>query len=326
MPRLSAELIPAMVTPFKRDESLDLEAAGKMALYLLDNGCDGLLVNGTTGESPTLSFEEKSALIRAVQQAVRNREASSGARSGASQPDAFQDILPREIPIVAGIGSNDTEKSVEEARKTAALGVDALLVVVPYYNKPSQRGMIAHFGRIAEAVPETEIVIYNIPSRSVVLMSPDTMATLHRQHPNIIGVKQSCPDMDQVSEITAKLPADTWRTWCGDDSLTVPMMACGAYGTVSVLAHLTGRLLREMIRAVKNNDRERALCLHLKQLHLAREIFFLPNPTVIKTCMARLGLLETVLRAPMIWPDDAEMARIDRLMAEYEALTLQPLH
>lgn len=309
MPRLSAELIPAMVTPFKRDESLDLEAAGKMALYLLENECDGLLVNGTTGESPTLSFEEKSELIQCVKRAVYERQAA--------HPHS------RSIPVVAGIGSNNTAKSVEEARKTAALGVDALLVVVPYYNKPSQRGMIEHFGRIAEAVPETEIVIYNIPSRSVVLMSPDTMATLHRQYPNIIGVKQSYPDMDQVSEITSKLPADTWRTWCGDDSLTVPMMACGAYGTFSVLAHLTGRLLREMIQAVKNNDRERALRLHLKQLNLAREIFFLPNPTVIKTCLARLGLLEPVLRSPMMWPDDTEMARIGRIMAEYETLLPQ---
>ena len=305
-PRLSAELIPAMVTPFRhgdsqQGESLDLEKVEKLALYLTDNGCDGLLLNGTTGESPTLSFEEKCQVIQTAQHAVRHRN----------------------VQIMAGVGSNDTEKSVAEARKIAALGVDALLVVVPYYNKPSQRGMLAHFDRIAEAVGDTEIVIYNIPSRSVVLMSPDTMATLHRLHPNIIGVKQSCPDMDQVSEISVKLPADSWRTWCGDDSLTLPMMACGAYGTISVLAHLTGRMMREMIRAVKSGDRDRALQLHLKQLNLAREIFFLPNPTVIKTCMARLGLLEPILRAPMVWPDDTEMAHIDAIMAEYDVLAPQ---
>jgi 4-hydroxy-tetrahydrodipicolinate synthase len=300
-PRLSAELIPAMVTPFRRDESLDLEKAEKLALHLLDNGCDGLLLNGTTGEAPTMSFDEKCELIRVVKQAVGGRKAQ----------------------LMAGVGSNNTEKSIEEARKVAALGVDALLVVVPYYNKPSQRGMIAHFGRIADAVGDTEIVIYNIPSRSVVLMSPDTMATLHRLHPNIIGVKQSCPDMDQVSEISTKLPPQTWRTWCGDDSLTLPMMACGAHGTISVLAHLTGKIMREMIQAVKSNNRDRALQLHLKQLNLARETFFLPNPTVIKTCMARLGLLEPVLRAPMVWPDEAEMVRIDAIMEEYEALIPQ---
>jgi 4-hydroxy-tetrahydrodipicolinate synthase len=302
MPHLSAELIPAMVTPFKRDESIDFEKVEQLAVYLTDNGCDGLLVNGTTGEGPTLTFDEKVELVKVVKNAVRHRN----------------------VQIMAGVGSNDTHKSVEEAKKMAALGVDALLAVVPYYNKPSQAGMIEHFRRMAQAV-DTEIVIYNIPSRCVVLMSPDTMATLHKQCPNIIGVKQSYPDMDQVSEIATKLPPDTWRTWCGDDSLSVPMIACGAYGTISVLAHLTGNLLREMIQAAKRGDRERALQLHLKQLNLAREIFFLPNPTVIKTCLAKLGMMEPVLRSPMVPPDDAEMARIEKILAEYKALMPQPI-
>lgn len=302
-PHLTAELIPAMVTPFKRDESIDYEKAEQLAVYLTDNGCDGLLVNGTTGEGPTLTFDEKVELVKVVKNAVRGRN----------------------VQLMVGVGSNDTNKSVEEARKIAALGVDALLVVVPYYSKPSQAGMIEHFRRVAQAVVNTEIVIYNIPSRCGVLMSPDTMATLHKQCPNIIGVKQSHPDMDQVSEISAKLPKDTWRTWCGDDSLTVPMIACGAYGTISVLAHLTGKLLREMIQAAKRGEREQALKLHLKQLNLAREIFFLPNPTVMKTCLARLGMMEPVLRSPMVPPDDQEMARIEKLLAEYKSLMPQPV-
>ncbi len=297
MPNLTAELIPAMVTPFKRDESIDFERAEQLAVYLADNGCDGILVNGTTGEAPTLSFDEKMELAKVVKNAVRGKN----------------------VQILSGVGSNNTEKSVEEARKMASLGLDGLLVVVPYYNKPSQRGMMEHFRRIAQAV-DTEIVIYNIPSRSVVLMSPDTMAALHEQCPNIVGVKQSHPDMDQVSEITAKLPSDTWHTWCGDDTLTVPMISCGAHGTFSVLAHLTGNLLREMIQAAKAGDRERALKLHLKQLNLGREIFFLPNPTVIKTCLARLGMMEEVFRAPMVPADDAEMARIEKILDEYKAL------
>jgi 4-hydroxy-tetrahydrodipicolinate synthase len=300
MPHFSAELIPAMLTPFKRDGSVDFERAEKLAVYLVENGCDGILVNGTTGECPTMTLDEKLELLKVVKAAVRNKN----------------------VQILAGVGTNDTRKTVEEAKKTAAVGVDALLAVVPYYNKPSQRGMQEHFRQLANAV-DAEIVIYNIPSRSVVLMSPDTMLALHRECPNIIGVKQSHPDMDQVSEITAKLPQNTWRTWCGDDSLTVPMIACGAHGTISVLAHLTGNLLREMIQAAKRGDRARALELHLKQLNLAREIFFLPNPTVIKTCMAKLGHMEPVLRPPMVPPDDAEMARIDRLLAEAKALTLQ---
>jgi 4-hydroxy-tetrahydrodipicolinate synthase len=299
MPNLTAELIPAMVTPFQRDESIDFEKVEQLAVYLAENGCDGLLVNGTTGESPTLTFDEKVELVKVVKNAVRGRN----------------------VQIMAGIGSNDTAKTVEEARKIAALGVDALLVVVPYYNKPSQRGMLEHFRRVAQAV-DTEIVIYNIPSRCVVLMSPDTMAQLHKECPNIIGVKQSYPDMDQVSEITAKLPRDTWKTWCGDDSLTLPMMACGAHGTISVVAHLTGKLMREMIQAAKQGNHEKALQLHLKQLNLSREIFFLPNPTVVKTCLAKLGMMEPVMRSPMVPPDNAEMARIEKILDEYKTLGL----
>ncbi len=300
MPHLKAELITAMVTPFKRDESIDFEKAEQLAVYLAENGNDGILLNGTTGEAPTLRFDEKVELIKVVKNALGGKN----------------------VQIMAGIGSNDTAKTVEEARKIAALGVDALLTVVPYYNKPSQAGMLEHFRRVAQAV-DTEVVIYNIPSRSLVLMSPDTMLALHQQCPNIIGVKQSHPDMDQVSEISFKLPKETWRTWCGDDTLTLPMMACGAYGTISVLAHLTGKMMREMIQAVKANDAERALQLHLKQLNLGREIFFLPNPTVIKTCLARLGMMEPVLRAPMVAPDESEMLRIEKLMAEYKTLAPQ---
>lgn len=300
MPHLNAELIPAMVTPFHRDGSIDFEKAEALARYLADNGCDGILVNGTTGESPTLSFEEKVELVKVVKSAVRDKS----------------------VQILSGVGGNDTAKSVAEAKKMAALGLDGLLVVVPYYNKPTQRGMIEHFRTVAQAV-DTEIVIYNIPSRCVVLMSADTMATLHKDCPNIIGVKQSHPDMDAVSEITAKLPRETWHTWCGDDTLTLPMMACGAHGTFSVLAHLTGNMLREMIQSVKRRDMDRALQLHLKQLNLGKEIFFLPNPTVIKTCLARLGMMGPTLRAPMVEPDEQEMARIERILQEYKALVPQ---
>jgi 4-hydroxy-tetrahydrodipicolinate synthase len=228
-------------------------------------------------------------------------------------------IAGKNIPLIAGVGSNNTRKSMEEAKKVAALGVDALLVVVPYYNKPSQAGMLEHFTHIAKAV-DTPIIIYNIPGRCIVQMNPDTMATLHERCPNVIGVKQSHGDMDVVSEITRKLPQSSWKTWSGDDSLTLPMMACGAYGCFSVLAHLTGVLLREMIVAMKQGDHQKALALHLDQLNLGREIFFLPNPTVIKTCMAQLGFANLTFRLPMISPNAAETQRIQLLLQEYQAL------
>ncbi len=297
-PKLTAELITAMVTPFKADGALDLDAAAKMAVYLADNGSDGILVNGTTGEAPTMTPEEKQALLRCVKQAV----------------------LGRPVQIMTGVGSNDTAKSMLEAQTMAAIGVDALLVVMPYYSKPSQRGLIAHFQAIANAVPETEIVIYNIPGRAAVLMLPETMKTLNALCPNIIGVKQSHPDMDQVSEISLLLPSANWRTWCGDDSLTLPMLGCGAHGIISVVAHLTGPLMRAMIQAFKAGNAPKALQLHLKQLTLARDLFSLPNPTVVKACLHAQGLLQPVMRPPMLWPDAKEQALIDFIVEQHQKI------
>ena len=304
MPHFNAELAPALVTPFLDDESLDVPAVEKLARQMVCQGCDGLLVAGTTGESPTMTLEEKITLLAAAKKAVADlKDTRTGQR----------------IQLMVGVGSNNTHKTVEEAKTIAALGVDALLVVVPYYNKPSQRGMIEHFTQVAHAIPDTEIVIYNIPGRCVVRMTAETMAILHRTCPNIIGVKQSFGEMDAVGEITALLQSENWLTWCGDDSLSLPMIACGAHGTISVLAHLAANPLREMIRAAKNNQRDKALQLHLKTLPWAQEIFFLPNPTVVKTCLAQMGQMKRVFRAPMVGPDEAELARIDKLVAKLQA-------
>jgi 4-hydroxy-tetrahydrodipicolinate synthase len=299
VPRLQARLIPALVAPFHPDGSLDLDAAARLAQALVTDGCDALLINGTTGEAPTLDTEEKIRLFQHIQTAMAGKQ----------------------VPILAGVGSNDTRRSVQEARQFAQLGADALLVVVPYYNKPTQAGMLAHFTAVAQAVPDTEIVIYNIPSRCVVLMSPDTIATLHARCPNIIGVKQSHPDMDAVSELAARMPTQTWHTWSGDDSLTLPMMACGAHGTFSVLAHLAAARMRRMIDACVAGDLATAQELHRGLLAAGKELFFLPNPTVVKTALARLGKVGPTLRLPMVPPTDAEVARIDAML---DSLGLQP--
>ena len=297
----NANLIPAMVTPFTPEGSLDLPATANLATYLVKNGCDGLLVNGTTGESPTTSLDEKIQLIQTVKQAT----------SGKS------------IPIMAGIGTNNTEKTVADAKAIAAIGVDALLVVVPYYSKPSQNGMVEHFSQVAKMV-DTDIVIYNIPSRTGMLMAPETMLKLHTAYPNIIGVKQSHPDMDEVSTITNTLPQDTWTTWSGDDSLTLPMMACGASGVISVAAHLTAPTLRKMIDAFNQGELKTAREYHLKQLTLFKELFVLPNPTVVKTCLAKLGLMDLTFRSPMVLATPKEDQRIQKLLATYQNLITKP--
>jgi 4-hydroxy-tetrahydrodipicolinate synthase len=208
------------------------------------------------------------------------------------------------------VGSNNTAASVADAVAMVKAGVDALLVVVPYYNKPTQAGMIVHFTRIATAVPNTPIIIYNIPGRCGVLMAPETMTALHAQCPNIMGVKQSHPDMDAVSHIVRLLPESTWVTWCGDDSLTLPMMALGAKGVISVAAHLVATPMRQMINAIKAGNLAEARLHHIRLMPLFQQLFTLPNPTVLKTLLHLQGQCQLVFREPMIAPDAESMALI----------------
>ncbi len=297
---LDCDLITAIVTPFTADQKIDYPALERLTQYLIDTGSDGILVNGSTGENPTVTQSEKMAVLRTVKQVI------------GSKP----------VKLIAGSATNDTQSTIDLSLETAQAGVDALLIVVPYYNKPSQKGMIAHYGAIAQAV-DAPIIIYNIPGRSIVNMQPETQAYLAAHYDNIIGVKQSNPDMDQVSDIRAKTP-ESYRIWCGDDSLILPMMTLGAYGAFSVSSHLTGVLMREMIDAFKKCDLEKALQLHLRQMEVFKEIFFLPNPTVVKTCLAKMGLIEGYLRLPLVSPDEDEMKRIDRLVAYVHDILPKP--
>jgi 4-hydroxy-tetrahydrodipicolinate synthase len=291
-PIQTARLIPALITPFLPDTRIDEAMAVKVAQHCLDTGCDGLLVNGTTGEGPTLTLDEKICLVRLIKPVAQKHN----------------------VPLMSGAGSNNTAKSVEEAQALVAQGVDALLVVVPYYNKPSQAGMIAHFSAVAKAVHQTPIVIYNIPGRCGSLMSPDTMLALHTACPNVVGVKQSHPDMDAVSDIVRLLPPETWITWCGDDSLTLPMMSLGARGVISVAAHVVATPMRQLIEAVEAGDLPLARRLHLPLMPLFRELFFLPNPTVVKTLLHLQGMGNLTFREPMIPPNADELVRIQKLL------------
>jgi 4-hydroxy-tetrahydrodipicolinate synthase len=289
-----------MVTPFAADGALDLATAQALALHLVSTQRnDALLLNGTTGESPTTTTDEKVALIQAVKEHLAKNNAS--------------------VPIIAGAGTNNTASSIALSQASVAAGADALLIVVPYYNKPSQNGMVVHFGAIAQAVPNTPIIIYNIPGRTGVLMQPDTMARLHEAHPTIVGVKQSHNDMEAVSTIRRLLP-DTFTIWSGDDPLTLPMMTNGATGVISVLSHLTGPAIQAMMAAYTAGDVAKAHELHQRLLPLAQQLFTLPNPTIVKTVLARRGVLPTAtFRLPMIPVDASEEALITKLLAELDA-------
>lgn len=271
----AGEVITAMVTPFNKKLEIDYDKAGDLAKYLLKNGSDAILVSGTTGENPTLAHEEELELLSTVKRAA--------GKSG---------------KVIFNSGSNCTETAIKMTKKVTKEGADALLSVVPYYNKPSQDGMIAHFSAIAEST-DLPIFLYNIPSRTGVLMSVDTIKTLAKKYKNIAGIKQSCPDLDMVSEMKIACPED-FVIYSGDDSLTLPMLSVGAEGVVSVASHLWGNEIKAMIHNFKTGNYNVAKNMHLKLYPICKKIFSVPSPAPIKAALAKEGLLEDYLRLPMV--------------------------
>src|SRR5213082_414741 len=228
-------LLTAMITPFKSDGSVDYQAAEKLAAMLVADGSDGVVVSGTTGESPALSDDEKIELLAVVKKA-----------------------LPR-ATVVAGTGSNDTHHSVKLSERAMKAGADALLAVVPYYNKPPQEGMYQHFKAIGEVGPT---IMYNIQGRTAINM---TAATTLRcaVEPGIIGVKEASGDIDQMGLVCAGKP-DRFRVWSGDDSYTLPLLAVGGYGVICVVSHIAGRAMKRLIEAYMAGDVDSARSIHLR--------------------------------------------------------------
>lgn len=233
------EVITAMVTPMDKNGAIDYDKVEILAKHLIENGSDALLVAGTTGESPTLTNEEEIELVSTVKRAVENK-----------------------AKIILGAGSNSTASAIEYSKFAQKEEVDAILSVVPYYNKPNQRGMIEHFSTIASST-NLPIILYNIPGRTGVNMEPETVAYLANKFENIVGVKQSFPDMDKVTELKMLCP-DNFIIYSGDDSLTLPMMSLGAHGVISVASHLFGSEIKSMIRNFKSGNLLAARNMHKK--------------------------------------------------------------
>lgn len=270
------EVITAMVTPFNEDLSVDYQQAESLAKYLSNNGSETILISGTTGESPTLSEDEVKELITVVKNAVGSK-----------------------TKIMVGAGTNNTEKSIKLSQMVVKAGADAVLSVVPYYNKPSQEGMKAHFSAIASKV-DAPIIIYNIPGRTGVNMLPNNITSLAKTYKNIVAVKQSNPDMDLITEIVDSSPAG-FVVYSGDDSLTLPMLSLGAYGVISVASHLIGNKIKEMITSFKSGNVEEALLTHRKCYPIFKQIFIAPNPTPIKYALKEFGVLKNdLVRLPLI--------------------------
>ncbi|PSL36377.1 4-hydroxy-tetrahydrodipicolinate synthase [Planomicrobium soli] len=268
------QVVTAMVTPFDANGEIDFQATKTLVEYLISNGSDGLVVAGTTGESPTLSSEEKVELFKFVVATVNGR-----------------------IPVIAGTGSNNTRASISLTKQAEEAGVDGIMLVAPYYNKPSQEGMFQHFQAIA-AVTSLPVMLYNIPGRSVVNMSAELIIRLS-EIDNIVSVKEASGDLDAMAAIIEGTP-DTFSLYSGDDGLTLPVLAIGGHGIVSVASHVIGSEMQEMISSFKQGDTVSAASAHRQLLPIMKALFAAPNPTPVKTALNLTGVPVGGVRLPMI--------------------------
>ncbi len=291
-------VITAMVTPFKPDLSIDFDSLEKMVNHLISTGSDAILIAGTTGETPTLSHEEEEEIFAFVKKTVNGR-----------------------VKLIMGAGSNSTETAVNSSLMAKNLGADAILSVVPYYNKPSQKGMYEHFSAVAKAV-DLPVILYNIPGRTGVNMQPVTIAKLANEYKNIVAVKQSNSDLDLISDIKMLCLQD-FVIYSGDDSLTIPMMSLGAYGVISVASHIAGSEIKEMINAFVEGENEEALKLHLKLYPLFRKLFMAPNPVPVKAALEYTGIIREYVRKPLVVLDEDEKKELFSVLDKYLNSTLK---
>ncbi len=271
----NVNVITAMITPFKADGSIDFDGALELVRYLIDNGTDGVVVCGTTGEGATIAPEEALALFRCIAKKFG------------------QDIL-----VMGNAGSNNTASAVSFIKEAEKTGVAAFLSIVPYYNKPNQEGCYQHFKAVAAAT-SLPILLYNVPGRTGGSIAPATVARLARECTNIAGIKEASGNLENVAEIARLAPAG-FHIYSGDDSLTLPILSVGGCGVISVAAHLIGPQLQAMIRAYKTGDVQKARALHLQYLPVMKGLFCTTSPTPVKTCMRILGHPAGPFRLPMV--------------------------
>lgn len=283
-------VITAMVTPFDERGEVDYARAGELARYLVENGSTGVLVAGTTGESPTLSLQERTRLLEVVLEAVGERAL-----------------------VMAGTGTNSTADSIHLTKRAEAIGTHAILLVTPYYNKPPQDGLYEHFAAIARAT-RLPVMLYNVPGRTSVNLAPSTVARLARIE-NIVALKEASGNLDQMSELRRATPPD-FMIYSGDDSLTLPMMACGARGVVSVISHVAGPAVREMCDQFRAGRLAEARELHLRLYPLAKALFVTTNPIPVKAALELIGFPVGGVRPPLCQASEKDLAVIRSALGE----------
>jgi 4-hydroxy-tetrahydrodipicolinate synthase len=281
MPEIG-RLLTAMITPFNADGSVSYEAAQQLASQLCEDGSDGVVIAGTTGESPTLTDDEKIELVRRVREAIPGRN------------------------VVAGTGTYDTHHSVALSERAMAAGADALLCVVPYYNKPPQEGMYQHFREIAKVGP---VIMYNIQGRTAVNMTAATTLRCAAE-PNVIGVKEASGDINQMGFVCAGAPAG-FRVWSGDDNFTLPLMAIGGYGVICVISHLAGSAMKAMVEASVAGHNDVARSIHHRLLPVMQALMTTAaNPVPLKSVMNALGFPAGPFRLPLVPLPQADLDRV----------------
>ncbi len=264
----------ALITPFNEDQSVDFPALEHIVNHVINGGADFLVALGTTSEAPTLTAEEKKQVV-----------------------DAILKANARRLPVLLGMGGNNTQNVIDQIKAQDFTGIDGILSVVPYYNKPNQRGMKAHFEAIADASP-VPVILYNVPGRVGVNLQASTCVAL-AQHPNIVAVKEASGNLQQIMEILRDKPAD-FDVLSGDDGITQPLMALGAQGVISVAANAYIKPFAMMMKAMKEGQPEVALKLHYSMLRMNQLIFADGNPAGIKCLMSQMGLCKNALRLPLV--------------------------
>ncbi len=257
-------VLTAMITPFNQEGGVDYAVAEKLADYLVEHGTDALVLCGTTGESPTLTWDEEYELFQVVQSSVGGR-----------------------AKIIAGTGSNSTHEAIEATQKACKLGLDGTLQVVPYYNKPTQEGLYQHFAAIAHACPDVPVVLYNVPGRTSRNLEPETVARLATIE-NVVSIKEASGKLDQVSEIRRLTPHD-FTIYSGDDALTLPVLAVGGVGVVSVASHIAGPRIQHMIQSYESGQVAEAAHTHISLFPLFKALFIETNPVPVKAALQLRG-------------------------------------
>lgn len=286
-------VLTAMITPFTETGAVDYQASAQLARHLVAHGSDGLVICGSTGEGAVMTAEEKLKLFATIREAVG--------------PEIF---------LVANTGSNNTQQSVAFTKEAEKTGVNACMAVVPYYNKPTQEGCYQHFAAIAQST-SLPIILYNVPGRTASQVTPETIARLANEFSNIVAVKEASGNLNQVSEI-ARLCPEGFLIYSGDDSLTLPILAVGGCGVISVAGHLVGEQLNQMVTSFLAGDVQKAQQIHYQLLPIMKKLFFISNPIPVKEAVGMIGLPAGEFRLPLVHANEKEKEFIREFLNDYD--------